>query len=374
MPKQLLLLVFLLPLVCFSQTKVVTIPPSKDTARIIFTTNTVTTTEYKIDYLPSGPGNKAPVASAGNDISITLPVNTVTLSAIASSDADGSISSYAWSKVSGPAANLNQANTALNASGLVQGVYVFKVTVTDNGGLVDDDEVTVVVNPAVSTPGTRANIIYEDMFESSDPKAKYAAQQQWCCSYSVTSSTSIVGEGSRSVRMEHKGTENISGGYRVEFQSNQHFKPAVDLWYGYKMYFENFKALSVNSHIPQWHPTVSGGSAALGIYVGSNTFHVRLNPEGDESAFTLKNGKQIQNGHWYSFVWHIKWASSGGRVELWIDGEKYVDYTGATLTRGGLPYFKLGLNRFASSNTPMIFYVDALRIGNEKSTFSDVNP
>lgn len=234
-------------------------------------------------------------------------------------------------------------------------------------------EVPPVVVPPPAT-GIRQNIIYEDMFESTDPKAKYAAQKQWCCSYSVTSSTSIVGEGVRSVRMEHRGTEQVSSGYRVEFQSDQYFKPAADLWYGYKMYFENFKASNVNFHIPQWHPTVSGGSASLGIYGGSNTFHVRLNPEGDESAFTLKDGKQIENGRWYSFVWHVKWAATGGRVELWIDNEKYVDYTGATLTRGGLPYFKLGVNRFFSSNQSMIFYIDAFRIGNEKATFTDVNP
>lgn len=231
--------------------------------------------------------------------------------------------------------------------------------------------------PTVPPPTVeRRNIIYEDMFESTDPKAKYADQKQWCCNYSVTSSDKIVYEGNRSVRMEHRGTEQVSSGYRVEFQSDQYFKPAADLWYGYAMYFENFKAQSVNSHIPQWHPTVSGGSASLGIYVGSNTFHVRLNPEGDESAFTLKDGKKIENGKWYTFVWHVVWNSdkTKGRVELWIDSEKYVDYTGATLTRGGLPYFKLGLNRFATSNTNMTFYVDAFRIGSEKATYSDVAP
>jgi hypothetical protein len=231
----------------------------------------------------------------------------------------------------------------------------------------------VIVEPPAT--GTRQNIIYEDMFESADPKAKYAAQQQWCCSYSVTPSKTIVREGLQSVRMEHKGPEQVSSGYRVEFQADKtYFKPATDLWYGYSMYFENFKALSVNSHIPQWHPTVEGGSASLGIYVGSGTFHVRLNPEGDESAFTLKDGMKIVNGKWYDFVWHIKWAATGGRVELWIDGQKYVDYTGATLTRGGLPYFKLGLNRFASTNTPMIFYVDALRIGSNLASYKDVAP
>lgn len=261
----------------------------------------------------------------------------------------------------------------------IKETVIIRDTVKVTNTIIVRDTVCPTTPPPTEPPppstGTRQNIIYEDMFESPDPKSKYAAQQQWCCSYSVTPSKIVVGEGNQSVRMEHRGTEQVSSGYRVEFQSDQHFKPATELWYGYKMYFENFKAQSVNSHIPQWHPTVGGGSASLGIYVGSNTFHVRLNPEGDESAFTLKDGKKIENGRWYSFVWHIKWHSTSGIVELWIDGEKYVEYINKpTLTRGGLPYFKLGLNRFARTNTSMIFYVDALRIGNEKATFTDVNP
>lgn len=236
---------------------------------------------------------------------------------------------------------------------------------------------TVFVCPPTIPPpstGIRQNIIYEDMFESADPKSKYAAQQQWCCSYSITPSRSIVREGAQSLRFEHRGTEYLSGGYRVELSADQsYFKPAIDLWYGYSIYFENFQS-SVQDHLPQWHPTLDGGSASLGIYTGNKTFHVRLNPEGDQSAFTLKDGKQIENGKWYDFVWHVVWKPSGGRVELWISGEKYVDYTGATLIKGGLPYFKLGVNRFFSSNQSKIFYVDALRIGSNLATYKDVAP
>lgn len=96
--------------------------------------------------------NQAPVARAGNDISVTLPVNNATLNGSTSSDPDGSITSYSWTKISGPAqytfANSSAATTAI--SNLAQGTYVFRLTVTDNGGYTNSDDVTVLVNAAAA--------------------------------------------------------------------------------------------------------------------------------------------------------------------------------------------------------------------------------
>lgn len=94
------------------------------------------------------PLNIQPIVNAGADITIMLPVNSVTLSSTAS-DADGSIASYSWSLVSGPAqysiVNAAGAQTAVN--GLVQGVYRFLVTVRDNRGAAAHDTITVTVLP-----------------------------------------------------------------------------------------------------------------------------------------------------------------------------------------------------------------------------------
>jgi hypothetical protein len=45
--------------------------------------------------------NKTPSVNAGNDQTVTLPVNSVALTG-SGSDSDGTISSYLWTKVSGP--------------------------------------------------------------------------------------------------------------------------------------------------------------------------------------------------------------------------------------------------------------------------------
>ena len=47
--------------------------------------------------------NKPPIAVAGSDKIITLPTDSVLLDATACSDPDGMISSYLWTKISGPA-------------------------------------------------------------------------------------------------------------------------------------------------------------------------------------------------------------------------------------------------------------------------------
>jgi len=93
-------------------------------------------------------GNAAPVANAGPDKTITLPTNSVTLNGSAT-DSDGTIASYLWTKVSGGAATLTNANTAnLSVTGMVVGPYTFRLTVTDNQGAQGSDDATVIVNPS----------------------------------------------------------------------------------------------------------------------------------------------------------------------------------------------------------------------------------
>jgi hypothetical protein len=97
--------------------------------------------------------NQPPVAEAGPDQTITLPVNSVTLNG-SGTDADGTVVSYLWTKISGPPGQFtivspNQAQTVIND--LVQGVYQFVLKVTDNLGATGQDTVTITVNEAIPT-------------------------------------------------------------------------------------------------------------------------------------------------------------------------------------------------------------------------------
>jgi hypothetical protein len=101
---------------------------------------------YELAGAPSTP--VAPVANAGVDKSITLPTSTLSLTGTAT-DADGTIASYAWTKVSGGSATLTNANSStVSLSGLAAGSYIFRLTVTDNASYTDTDDVSVTVAPA----------------------------------------------------------------------------------------------------------------------------------------------------------------------------------------------------------------------------------
>jgi len=127
-----------------------------------FTQNGLNIYQWMLMHQRSGGGsapapapNQTPTANAGGNQTITLPANSVTLSG-SGSDPDGTINFYEWKQASGPSqANIGSAygaNTAIY--NLVQGNYVFTLTVTDNRGATATSNVTVTVNAAqaISVP------------------------------------------------------------------------------------------------------------------------------------------------------------------------------------------------------------------------------
>lgn len=96
--------------------------------------------------------NAAPVANAGADKTLTLPSNSIKLYGSAK-DSDGTIASYKWTQYGGPsAATISYATSpAATFSNLKAGNYYFRLTVKDNDGATDYDNVLVkVVNGTAS--------------------------------------------------------------------------------------------------------------------------------------------------------------------------------------------------------------------------------
>jgi len=96
-----------------------------------------------LDEPAAPPANILPVARAGDDriIYVSTGVTRVTLNGIASTDADGTITKYEWTKVSGPYVELIPKSTyETYAAKMWKGIYIFRLTVTDDkGGTATDD-------------------------------------------------------------------------------------------------------------------------------------------------------------------------------------------------------------------------------------------
>ncbi|KAF5905715.1 dyslexia-associated protein, partial [Clarias magur] len=95
--------------------------------------------------------NRAPVAVAGPDRELILPMSSLTLNASDSTD-DQAITSYQWEIVSGPSGSeIKNASTAVAlVSGLQAGSYKFKLEVRDEQGASDSAVLTVTVKEAES--------------------------------------------------------------------------------------------------------------------------------------------------------------------------------------------------------------------------------
>jgi predicted esterase len=103
--------------------------------------------------------NTLPVANAGPDRTITLPLNSVALNGSLSTDADGNIARGSWRMIQSPGGGWMENANALttNVHYLSQGVYRFELTVVDNRAGWSLDTVTITVNPtALNVPPVAA--------------------------------------------------------------------------------------------------------------------------------------------------------------------------------------------------------------------------
>lgn len=91
------------------------------------------------------PPNQSPTANAGIDQTLSSGTTSATLTG-SGTDADGNIASYQWSTSSG-ATITSPTSASTTVTGLADGnSYTFTLTVTDDGGATDQDEVVIYVN------------------------------------------------------------------------------------------------------------------------------------------------------------------------------------------------------------------------------------
>jgi hypothetical protein len=101
-------------------------------------------------------GSTPPTASAGSDQSITLPTSSVTLSSVGSTGGTGTIVSYLWTKFSGPAGGTitTPSASSTTVTGLPQGIFTYRLTITNSNSQTAQDDVVITVNASVASYNT----------------------------------------------------------------------------------------------------------------------------------------------------------------------------------------------------------------------------
>ena len=128
------------------------ITPGVYVYRLTVTDNDGATSTDDVQITVSGPANNPPTANAGIDISILEPDNTTTLNGSVN-DTDGTIAAYNWTKLSGPSGAVIVSPSSLSTviNGLdTPGIYVYRLTVTDDDGATATDDVQITVSAADS--------------------------------------------------------------------------------------------------------------------------------------------------------------------------------------------------------------------------------
>lgn len=292
--------------------------------------------------------NTAPVANAGADKTITLPTSSVALSG-SGTDANGTIASYAWTKTSGPTQFTfsNAAVAAPTVSNLVEGTYIFRLTVKDNQGATGYDEMKVIVNPAPTEPSA-TKYIRVKMYGGTNPYNN-AQWNNWI--YNTTSAFLKYSDGTTSTvktsldvpgNMADNGTTYVSG-----------MAPAEVL--RHSSYATVRRTL-----------TISGLSA-------SKTYDIELyasrgNNSGNQTRFTTSGISQTvstYNNSTQKAVFTGRTADAAGRIVITVDRLNTYNYlNGFTITE------KSGTQTLAARSVSETATPEKETVTNEREGFS----
>src|SRR5690606_12649772 len=114
--------------------------------RLTVTDDDKATATDDITVVVNKKANQKPIAKAGGNKEITLPENSVVVDGSGSED-NGSVLNFHWKKMQGPGAYKihNPHNKRTQISNLREGKYKFRLTVTNNDGAIDFDEIFITV-------------------------------------------------------------------------------------------------------------------------------------------------------------------------------------------------------------------------------------
>ncbi len=144
-----------------------------------------------------------------------------------------------------------------------------------------------------------------------------------------------------------------------------------DVWYSFSVYVpEDFPIEDTRLVMGQWKQTAiflwKKHSPAVAQRFRNGVFQITINNDSGRT-YLYEDGSAADPtlvGEWTSFVYHIRFdKAQNGRLEVWMNGEQIIDYSGQIGYRGDLntSYFRLGLYR-DTMEQPMTVYYDDFRV------------
>jgi len=219
-------------------------------------------------------------------------------------------------------------------------------------------------------------IIYSEDFEGT--QLFTGASKQITTTYGLTKGNGPLYRGNYCGRFElRRGDPMNNNGTRAEVVYPE--ATNLDRWYGFALCFDAFDyQYDTNDEvIMQWHQ-VGGSTPALCFRTRQGNLWLRIMGTDWVDLGPLKAG------FWAAYTLHVVHASgSAGLIELWKDGVKILNRTGANMyaVSGSVnnPSLKLGIYKSGwndggiSLTSKRVLYFDAFKVG-ENSNYAEVSP
>ncbi|RYZ99533.1 MAG: hypothetical protein EOP47_16530 [Sphingobacteriaceae bacterium] len=261
--------------------------------------------------------------------------------------------------------------------------YIFKISV-----------VIMLLFMSVQTFAQRKNIVFESTFENAASITKWyekAFLQLW--SGNIVADHVRVGTGALKVQVI-RGLD-ILNGPRAELG----MPPATaeaEAWYGFSHFipkeYTNDPATEV---LNQWQakPDLDLGEAwrspPLALEIKADRYKIAIRwsdlkittPE--SIGVDYLDIAPVEHGVWVDWVFHVKWGSKSGTLQVWKNGKLILDRINKPIGYNDklYPYFKAGIYKWEwstigtkSTSTDRTYYIDEIRIGNSAATYDDVFP
>lgn len=329
--------------------------PAGATEVIVNTIGSVTTTVAVPDAavtftIPTPVPNTPPTSGAGSDITITLPVSSVSLVGRAS-DSDGVVVKTEWTQVAGGAASITDSSaSSTTVTGLKEGSYTFRFTVTDDDGSTSFDETIVTVKPevVVEPPAPGYALLWQTGY---DKLSDIVNEHNQLARGTISTTVFKTGPGSF-----YSIPDSVSSGTRSEVQYDNTDTPqegALEWDVRYEVIVPD------QCHSLQFHPETAGGSASPGLWHEGGKFVWKNWKSGVNSAYTTNT--TIQANKWYHMRLEYKFGSAG-YLRFWIDGVKVVDKTNIQVGDGSGQYLKVGFNGWSTSAKNSRIYYDNFQV------------